>query len=95
MSGTQPRPVFTPVDNDPPASNAAAAVGTRMILAGLHALSQRALTAISDLFSLILVGAVWLLADRVLDNPSQLQIGTVFLFAAFCVLIDVIRRRSK
>jgi hypothetical protein len=41
------------------------------------------------------VGAVWLLADRVLDNPSQLQIGTVFLFAAFCVLIDVIRRRSK
>jgi hypothetical protein len=66
-----------------------------MILAGLHALSQRALTAISDLFSLILVGAVWLLADRVLDNPSQLQIGTVFLFAAFCVLIDVIRRRSK
>jgi hypothetical protein len=94
MSGSA-RPVFTPVDNDPPASNAAAAVGTRMILAGLHALSQRALTAISDLFSLILVGAVWLLADRVLDNPSQLQIGTVFLFAAFCVLIDVIRRRSK
>jgi hypothetical protein len=94
MSGNA-RPVFTPVDNDPPASNAAAAVGTRMILAGLHALSQRALTAISDLFSLILVGAVWLLADRVLDNPSQLQIGTVFLFAAFCVLIDVIRRRSK
>jgi hypothetical protein len=95
MSGTQPRPVFTPVDNEPPASNAAAAVGTRMILAGLHALSQRALTAISDLFSLILVGAVCALAFHVLDSPTQPQIITVFGFATFCVIIDVIRRRSK
>jgi uncharacterized MAPEG superfamily protein len=96
MSGTQPRRTFEAVPDDPaPATDAATTAGTRMILAGLHALSQRALTAISDLFSLILVGAVWTLADHVLDNPSQLQIGTVFLFAAFCVLIDVIRRRSK
>ena len=95
MSGTQ-RPIFQPVPDEPQAAHDAAAnMGTRLILAGLHALSQRALTAISDLFSLILIGAVWLLADHVLDNPTPHQIGTVALFAVFCLLIDVIRRRTK
>jgi hypothetical protein len=84
---------FTLVDDQKP--DAAAQAGMRMILVGLHTLSQRAMTAISDLFSLILVGAVWALAYHVLDNPSQQQIVTLFGFAGFCLLIDVIRRRTK
>lgn len=94
MSETQRR--FTPVPDDPQAaSDVAAKVGTRMILAGLHALSQRALTAISDAFTLILVGLVCALVYQIVDSPTQLKIVTVFGFALFCVVIDIIRRRTK
>ena len=96
MSGAQTK--FTLVDETPaaaPPGNAAAQAGMRMILAGLHTLSARALTAISDLFSLILVGLTGFLAWHVLDNPSPQQMMTVFGFAFFCLLIDGVRRRSK
>lgn len=93
MSETRPR--FTPVPDAPHADAVAARVGTNLLMVGLHALSQRALKGISDAFTLILVGLTCGLAFHVLDNPTQLQIVTVFGFAVFCLLIDMMRRRTK
>lgn len=94
MSGANQK--FTLVQEDqaaPPADQAKAA--TAMLMLALRALSARAAAAISDLFSLFLVGAVCALAYHILDNPTQFQIVTVFGFAAFCVVIDIIRRKNK
>ena len=85
---------FTAVPEAPPDA-AAANIGTRMIMIGLATLGKRVLTAISDLFSLILVAVVAALAYCILDNPSQTKIVTVFGVAFFCFAIDVIRRRTK
>ena len=94
MSGAQTR--FTLVDEAPaPAADKAAAAGMQMVVLGLHTLSQRALTAISDLFTLILVASVCFLARTVLDSPSREQIVLVFGYAFFCLAVDAARRRRK
>ena len=104
MSQTQPRRIgnFIPIDDEPtpappPSDNAAAeAMAARTILfTALRALSQRTLTAITNLFSLILVTFVALALWRILDDPTTNRLIGVGGFAWFCLMVDIFRRRHK
>lgn len=95
---------FELIDDTAPASPAAAppaagvdpAIAARQLLfTALRALSQRAQTAITNLFSLFLVGSVAVLLGRVLGELTQNQLVGVGGYAVFCLLIDIVRRKTK
>ncbi len=67
----------------------------QLLITALRALSQRSLTAVTNLFSLFMVALVFVLFGRVLDEPNPYKLGAVGGFAAFCLLIDIVRRRTK
>ena len=99
MSGTQPR--FQLIEDEPPAPAPAAQpapsrdqAARQVLFAALRALSQRAQTAITNLFSLMLVGSVWALAARILDDPTENRLIGVFGYAVFCLCTDIVRRRK-
>ena len=87
----QPAPAASPASADADATKR----NTEMLLLALRALSQRAVTAITNLFSLLLVLSVWVLALHVLDNPSTGQLIALAGYAVFVLAIDVVRRRSR
>jgi hypothetical protein len=101
VSQTQQRPRFIAVDEEAPAAppvpkavqeeTAARAI----LFTALRALSQRTLTAITNLFSLILVTFVAMALWRILDDPTINRLIGVGGFAFFCLLIDIVRRRNK
>jgi hypothetical protein len=97
MSGAT-KPKFNLIaEEDPPAAKPDPALvshNATMLMLALRALSQRSLTAITNLFSLILVGAVFALAWVTLPNPGNSQLIELCGFAVFCLLIDIVRRRS-
>jgi hypothetical protein len=72
-----------------------AKVNTEMLLLALKALSQRALTAITNLFTVLLVASAWLLWTRILPDPSTQQLIAVGGYALFCLLIDIVRRKKS
>jgi hypothetical protein len=93
MSGASNK--FTLVDDAPePKADPASAAGARMLVLGLHALSQRAAAGVTDSFSLILALCVLGLAYHVIDSPSPHQIGLVGLAALFALVFDNARRRA-
>ncbi len=81
-------PAPTPTNTDTLAS-----AYSHMLLLALSAVSKRALTAITNLFTLGLVASAWWLWNRILPDPTPLQLVGVGTYAAFCLLIDLIRRR--
>ena len=88
---------FTVIDEPaaaPPAPDQATQAGTQMLLLGLRALSQRAVSAISDLFTLFLVGSVMFVFWQIIDNPNQTQVVCASIYALFCFLVDAARRRN-
>lgn len=103
MSGTARR-TFELIDDGPPTASAAQAApapaqdqaqaARQLLFTALRALSARAATAITNLFSLFLVGLVAALLWKILDNPTENRLIGVGGFAAFCLLIDIVRRRS-
>lgn len=66
-----------------------------LLVTALRALSQRTLTAITNLFSLFLVSAVAVLLWRILDDPTTNRLIGVGGFALFCLMVDIFRRRNK
>lgn len=103
MSQTQQRPRFIAVDEEtPPAPTAPTsevaqqtAAARALLFTALRALSQRTLTAVTNLFSMFLVSLVALLLWRILDDPTENRLAGVGGFALFCLLIDIVRRRNK
>jgi hypothetical protein len=103
MSQTQQRPRFIAVEDTPPVPAAAdtaaaeqhAEAVQKWLYLAFRALSMRAATAITNLFSLILVALVAALLGRILDDPTPNRLAGVGGFAVFCLLIDIVRRRSK
>ncbi len=100
MSGAAPLK-FALIDDTPATSEAAPPPDTDqtqaarvLLFTALRALSHRTLTAITNLFSLILVTLVFVLFGRVLDDPTPYKLAAVGGFAAFCLLIDIVRRRT-
>ena len=67
----------------------------QLLFTALRALSQRTITAITNLFSLVLVTLVFILFGRILDDPSPYKLGAVGGFAVFCLALDFLRRRAK
>lgn len=88
---------FTLISEDPaPApeqQDIAAKANTQMLLLALSAVSKRALTAITNLFTLGLVASAWWLWKSVLPDPSIQQLAAVAGYAVFCVVIDMVRRK--
>lgn len=84
------KPGFQVVEDDPPpAQNAALG----MLFLSLKALSQRALTAISDLFTLATVGSVWWLYQAT-PFPEDKQLISLGSYAVFVLAINIIVRRK-
>ncbi len=68
-------------------------VAIAMLTIGLKALSQRALTAVTDLFTLITVAGafyLWLLTP----NPTDRQIISLSIYALFTLAANYIVRRK-
>jgi hypothetical protein len=94
---------FIPVDDETPklatVPTAAEEQQARAYQQWLHlafrALSLRAATAVTNLFSLTLVALVAALLARILEDPTPNRLTGVGGFAVFCLLIDIVRRRGK
>lgn len=69
-------------------------LNTEMLMLALRALSNRAMTAVTNLFTIGLVVSAWMLWSRVLDNPTDRQLAALGGYAVFCIAVDVVRRRS-
>lgn len=101
MSGTKTRfeliDDITPKTTEVPAAPATdqTQAARNLLTLALRTLSQRASTAITNLFSLFLVGTVALLLGRILDDPTPNRLIGVGGYAVFCLLIDIVRRRAK
>jgi hypothetical protein len=81
----------TEVEQPPQADPNAVAIA--MITLGIKSLSQRALTAATDLFTLITVAGafyLWLLTP----NPSYQQIVSLSIYALFTLAANYIVRRK-
>ena len=69
-----------------------AGIATDLILLSLQALSKRTLIALSNLYSLLTVGSVFVLFYNI-PNPSVTQIVALSIYAVFIATINVIVRR--
>jgi hypothetical protein len=68
-------------------------VAIAMLTIGLKALSERALVAVSDLFTLLTVGsAFWLWSS--IPAPNDRQIIALSIYAAFVLAANYIVRRK-
>ena len=75
-----------------PASSSAESAGMHMLYLGLKALSQRALVALSALFTLLTVASAFALWWRVLPDPSVFQLIGLGLYAIFILAVHLVRR---
>ena len=85
---------FQPVEipDDPPADSKAVAAAASAIGLALKALSQRAIAATRDVFTLLSVGSGFWLWNSI-PNPSTTQIISLSLYALFILSANVIVRR--
>jgi len=68
--------------------------GFELLRIGLKALSQRALVALSALFTLLTVAsAFWLFMS--IQNPNTMQLTQVGMYAAFVLAINLIVKRGS
>lgn len=93
MAATNPGfEVVGGTETEQPAPDNGAAV--RMLTLALAALSQRALVAIADLFTLLTVGsAFWLWSS--IPAPNDRQIIALSIYALFVLAANWIVRRNK
>lgn len=80
--------------DDAEAGNTATSVATQLLALGLKTLSQRALSAIADLFTLATVGSafyLWFLTP----TPNLFQIISLTIYALFVLAANYIVRGRK
>ena len=68
--------------------------GAQLLMLSVRALSQRALTAITNLFTAGAVLSAWWLWSTVLPNPTPLQLVGVGGYAVFLLAIEIVRRKK-
>lgn len=84
---------------DPPAadkvagSTANGGVGLDLLVLGLKTISQRAITAITNLFTLVTMAGTWFLWYKTPD-PQWNQIVSLSIFAAFVLAANWLVRRK-
>ena len=85
------QPVEVP-DDPPEQDSLSTRVAVSALALGLKALSQRALAATKDVFTLLSVGTIfWIWNDH--PDPSVTQIVSLSLYATFILAANVIVRR--
>lgn len=75
---------------DPAASDAA----QRLIILALKTLSQRALVAISNLFTILMCGSAFWLWYVTLPNPTTYQLIGLGLYGALIIALHLVKRRE-
>lgn len=94
MAATNPGfEVVGGTETDKPAAPQATPTQILMLTLALKALSQRALTAATDLFTLITCAGAWWLWHTIPD-PTQNQIVSLSIYAAFTLAANWIVRRK-
>lgn len=78
----------------PPKTSTADTIGIEALRIGLSALSQRALVALSRLFTLLTVASAFTLWWRVLPDPSVFQLVGLSIYAAFVLTANLIVKRG-
>ena len=64
-----------------------------MILLGLKTLSQRAVVALSNLFTLLTLISAFILWQDTLPNPNAAQLVGLGLYGAFILLLHLVKGR--
>ena len=64
-----------------------------MLLLAIKSLSQRALVALSSLFTLLTCASAFILWQDVLPNPNAYQLTGLGLYGAFILLLHLVRGR--
>ena len=77
-------PVKTPMDS----------AAFEILLLSLKALSQRAIVALSNLFTLLTCASAFWLWYSVLPNPNAYQLVGVALYGMFILLLHMVRKRE-
>ena len=77
----------------PRTADEATARNMGILLLSLKVASQRAITAVSHLFTLLLCGSALLLWWRVMPEPTPMQLGGLGMYGCFVLAIELIRRR--
>ena len=81
----EPEKAAPPTDAQPP--------GLDLLLLSLKTLSQRAITAVTNLFTLVTMAGTWFLWYKTPD-PNPTQIVSLSIFAAFVLAANwLVRRR--
>lgn len=86
-------PKFEIIEEIDEPSTAEKSAATSLLLLSLKTLSQRAITAIADLFMLATVAGVWWLWYSIPD-PNPNQIVALSIFAAFVLAANWLVRRK-
>lgn len=89
---------FTPPGSDipqpPPAPPFHETLAFQALMLSLKVVGQRALVAVSHLFTAASVASVWALCYLVLHEPNTTQLVGIGLYATFVLAVELIRRRS-
>ena len=80
-------------ETDAPAPAADNGPAIRMLMLALHALSQRTLVALADLFTLLTCMGAWYLWFSI-PNPNDKQIIALSIYALFTLAANWIVRRK-
>lgn len=93
MAVVQPEAFKLETETIPEQSTPAEQAGMQMLFMGLKALSQRALIALSALFTLLTVGsAFWLFMS--IRDPNTMQLIECGMYALFILAANMIVRRN-
>lgn len=76
-----------------PAQPIVDSLGIETLTLGLKALSQRAIGAVKDVFTLLSVASTWWLW-RSIPDPQPTQIVSLSLYAVFVVIVNWLVRRK-
>lgn len=77
----------------PPRESMLNGAAIRMMQLALGALSQRAVVALSSLFTLATVGAAFYIWLLIIAEPTQLQIVAASIFSVFVLLVNYLNLR--
>ncbi len=87
--------VDRPVELAPSTKSGIDEAATAMLLLGLKTLSQRAVVALSNLFTLLTCVSAFVLWQDVLPSPNTYQLVGLAFYGIFILLLHIVRRRYE